>query len=426
MAQTAISPMMGSLKNMLIDTTFDRINTHYKYLAGSPKILEEKITKRLTELIGNIPNSYVKNRLVHRLGQQRILKTIRENPKNFVEQRSPEWFKLRENLISASDLYCAVGSLDKSTRGDNKQLYKKKCGYEPQDFVNSPAVLHGVKFEKVACDIYSTMMRTEVIDFGLIQHPIHSFIGASPDGITEDGVMLEIKSPYSRIIHRGTGVPPEYYLQIQGQLEVCDLEECDYFECAFKLYPNVMMFDQDTDDSCMYTKDLMEKGIIISYYDNKVQKTDHIYSEIYISDKEKKEWLDSTLLTMRKDLTKTISSVEYWRKDYQNTIRVYRNKKEFQEIILPRVQEVWDNILRYRDNKNAYMDEVVKTRRSYTSANTSRNESPNRRGSPMKQRYANAYMDPDVDVEEDTKCPTKDEQLAMKMRLLEAVRSEQS
>jgi putative phage-type endonuclease len=415
---------MGSLKNMLIDTTFDRVHSHYKYLASSPKIFEEKITKRLTELIGSIPPSYVKNRMVHRLEQQRILKTIQENPKNYVQQRSTEWFKLREDLISASDLYCAVGSLDKSTRGDNKQLYKKKCGYETQDFVNSPAVLHGVKFEKVACDIYATMTKTTVFDFGLIQHPTYSFIGASPDGITEDGVMLEIKSPYSRIIHRGTGVPPEYYLQIQGQLEVCDLDECDYFECSFKLYPNVGGFDQDVDDSNMYTRDLMEKGILITFYDNQVQKTDYLYSDIYISDKEKKEWLDTTLNTLRKDLTKTITSVEYWRKDYQNTIRVYRNKKEFQEIILPRVQEVWDNILRYRNNKSAYMDEVVKTRRSYTSANSTQDESPNRRGSST-QKYGSGFMDPDV--EEDNKCcPTKDQQLAMKMRLLEAVRSEQS
>jgi hypothetical protein len=40
--------------------------------------------------------------------------------------------------------------------------------------------------------------------------------------------MLEIKNVVSREI---TGIPkPEYYVQMQLQMEVCDLEECDFLE----------------------------------------------------------------------------------------------------------------------------------------------------------------------------------------------------
>ena len=37
--------------------------------------------------------------------------------------------------------------------------------------------------------------------------------------------MLEIKSSKKSIYHEG---PKHYWMQMQGQLEVCDLEECDF------------------------------------------------------------------------------------------------------------------------------------------------------------------------------------------------------
>lgn len=362
----------SNLRNMFIDVAFDRINNHYRNKKQlSSHLLENKICKRLHEMFGPLPPSYVHNRLEFRNQQQKIFKALAEDKKNLVMQRSPEWFKMRENLISASDFHLAVGSLDKVTKGENKQLYKKKCGYESQDFTTAPAMLHGVKFESVACNIYSYQNNTKVTDFGLIQHPEHSFIGASPDGITSDGVMLEIKNPYSRIIHRGTGVPSEYYLQIQGQLEVCNLEECDYFECSFKFYKTTADFLSDKDDSNTYSKDLLEKGVIITYYDSKLQKTEYIYSDIYTTSNEKMEWVENTLNTYKKDSTKTVCNVEYWKKEYQNLIRVYRNKKEFEEIIFPRLNDVWSTILRYRNDKNSYMDEVVKTRTRRSNSNIS-------------------------------------------------------
>jgi hypothetical protein len=59
--------------------------------------------------------------------------------------------------------------------------------------------------------------------------PENFFLGASPDGISDDGVMLEIKCPPRRVI---CGTPTDYYwAQMQGQLEVCDLERCDFLEC---------------------------------------------------------------------------------------------------------------------------------------------------------------------------------------------------
>ena len=48
-------------------------------------------------------------------------------------------------------------------------------------------------------------------------------MGASPDGITDDGVMVEIKCPPKRKFTKT--VPPHYKMQVLGQLEVCNLDD---------------------------------------------------------------------------------------------------------------------------------------------------------------------------------------------------------
>ena len=59
--------------------------------------------------------------------------------------------------------------------------------------------------------------------------------------------MLEIKCPKSRPI---TGIiPPVYFGQVQGQLEVCDLEYCDFLECELREYNNQKEFFEDVDEN---------------------------------------------------------------------------------------------------------------------------------------------------------------------------------
>ena len=80
--------------------------------------------------------------------------------------------------------------------------------------------------------------------------PRVSFIGASPDGIASHfkldnsfsdrvGRMIEIKCPPSRVIKNkgevhGEICPHNYWCQIQQQLECCDLELCDFWQCNIK------------------------------------------------------------------------------------------------------------------------------------------------------------------------------------------------
>ena len=55
-----------------------------------------------------------------------------------------------------------------------------------------------------------------------------SFLGGSADGVTEDGILVEIKCPLTRKIENK--VPKHYMPQIQLLLEILDLDVCDFVQ----------------------------------------------------------------------------------------------------------------------------------------------------------------------------------------------------
>ena len=144
--------------------------------------------------------------------------------KPFIKQRTPEWFKLREDRLTASDLHDAIKN--------PISLAKRKL--KGTTFISSgiPALKWGTMFEAMAIRIYSNIKNIKIHEFGLIINDDIENFGASPDGISEEGVMIEIKCPYSRKIIDGN-IPEKYYYQMQGQLAVCKLNKCDYIECEF-------------------------------------------------------------------------------------------------------------------------------------------------------------------------------------------------
>jgi putative phage-type endonuclease len=147
-------------------------------------------------------------------------------PNRGIEQRTDTWYAARKKLITASD---AAQALGEGKFGTQRDFFEKKLELAPPMDFNIPPLMFGQCYEPVAARVYSHMFGVEVYEFGLLIHPNHDFIGASPDGINEHGIMLEIKCPYRRLIDGS--VPAQYYMQMQLQLDVCDLDECDYFEC---------------------------------------------------------------------------------------------------------------------------------------------------------------------------------------------------
>lgn len=275
------------------------------------------------------------------------LKALLSIPK--VEQKSEEWYALRKNLVTASDFAQALG---KGKFGTVKQFYQKKCEKVDDAAASktNPFFKWGNMFEPVAISIYShTNNDIKVHNFGLLQHNVHKFFGASPDGISDVGIMVEIKCPFKRKVIEGGEVPEQYAYQIQGQLDVCGLRECDYFECEFLAVDNEEDFI-GLSDKLAYTGIVVEKS-----------PDTYEYSVIDASRQDAVKW--------HRQFDARCART-FWYLNCCNKKRVYRNDA-FLEENMKKLKDVWDNVLRYREDRNAYEIEVlneikIETQRFYT------------------------------------------------------------
>jgi putative phage-type endonuclease len=272
--------------------------------------------------------------------EQKII-GLREIPQPV--QRTPEWYQFRWNLITASNAWKAFES-----QPTINQLIYEKCqpikkfddnnGDDDVKMVNTNTSLHwGQKYEPLSVLIYEHKHKTKVEDFGCIQHPTYKFIGASPDGINVDkncdryGRMLEIKNVVSRDIN---GIPKkEYWIQMQLQMEVCDLDECDFLETKFTEYTD---YDSYKNDSSEKTK-----GIII-YFHTKEGKPFYVYKPLtIIEEHDITKWEDDTLSLYQSDEYNYIyMKFIYWKLDVYSCVLVLRNQLWFKNNI-PQLEKVW-------------------------------------------------------------------------------------
>lgn len=303
-----------------------------------------------------IDKAYIRERIKKVQGYQTQLLKLKALP--VVEQRSETWYNMRKRLITASDFAQALGE---GKFGTQKQFYQKKCGYEEEKFnPNVPPLKWGVMFESMAAGIYSARNGMVLHEFGLLPHPTVPFFGASPDGITSLGIMLEIKCPYKRKI---TGeIPMQYYYQIQGQLDVCGLEECDYLECEFFEYADEQEFLEDTEH-------LYERGIIIEYIppDKNAASTSasYVYSDIVTHGTSIKDQLKTLVEWAMQEEQNTPGYIctHYWKLKTYNVVRVYKDQS-FVDDKLECLSVVWDKVKEYQDDHALYTKEVGAARAS--------------------------------------------------------------
>lgn len=262
-------------------------------------------------------------------------------------QRSPEWYTFRRNLITASNAYKAFES-----QSAMNQLIYEKCKQEQQQQeqqtqqepkqINTESSLHwGQKYEPVSVALYEYIYATQVGDFGCIQHDEYSFIGASPDGINilqtsqRFGRMLEIKNVVSREID---GIPKkEYWIQMQLQMETCNLDECDFLETQFKEY--------ETHNDFMLDVVSEYKGIILQF------STDggglkYVYSPVGLSLDALEAW-ESEKVKENESLYCWICT-HYWRIEKISCVLVQRNRQWFKDNLLG-LSDLWDIVLKERE-----------------------------------------------------------------------------
>ena len=271
------------------------------------------------------------------------------------EQRTEAWYAMREERITASDFATA---LDVSPyQRDYTLLWKKVT--RSRKFSTNSAILWGVKYEDVAIQVYEHRNKTTVREYGCIEHPNLPWLGASPDGITDDGVMVEIKCPSSRPI---TGVIPSYYwCQVQGQLEICELDRCDFLECKLEEYSAEEYYADNYEGNYFYSSLGMEKGAVVEFFKVESKSKFFAYVPIGLNREELEEWVRNEKSKYDDDDNVIYAGITYWKLTQVSCIPIYRNQEWFNEVT-PKFQSFWDLVLRFReegvDACKKYIDNV--------------------------------------------------------------------
>jgi putative phage-type endonuclease len=241
------------------------------------------------------------------------------------EQRTNEWYVFRHKHLTASSVWKVF-----STECSRNQLIYDKC--KPIDtskyksFSTESPMHWGHKYEPLSIIWYENIFNTKVSDFGCIPHDTIKYIAASPDGINTDpnsprfGRMIEVKNIVNREI---TGIPKlEYWIQMQFQMEVCKLNECDFLETRFKEYETIEEFEED--GTFNRTANGKEKGIILYFI--KEGQPHYEYAPFMSTREEFIKW-EKTIMQKNSELTWMQNL--YWRLDEISCILVLRNKLWF-------------------------------------------------------------------------------------------------
>jgi hypothetical protein len=195
--------------------------------------------------------------------------------------------------------------------------------------------------------------------------------------------MLEIKCPYVREIKNkgaiaGDICPYYYYCQVQQQLECCDLEYCDFIQCALVEYKNREEYLKDVNHTFIITEGtdgtlmddnkappIMSKGYLLQFlpkvYEPKFDGDKHHYKGFWIypprltmTESQYQDWILSNLNTWKTDYPDKADSyyfdkVLYWKINNAHTVTIPRDREWFAHIF-PILKDTWEKVCYYREH----------------------------------------------------------------------------
>ena len=277
------------------------------------------------------------------------------------KQKTKEWYEFRKNHLTGSNIWKVF-----SSQSCKNQLIYEKLTPETRNNNNNlseSSLNWGHKYEPLSIIFYEYYNDVKVEEFGCIPHKTIDFLAASPDGIVtskkNNGRMVEIKNVVSRDI---TKIPKmEYYCQMQLQMEVCDLPDCDFVETKFIEYENEEAFKKD--------KYNIKKGMIIVMIKN---NESYIYeylplfqnSEEQLNDFSESIYkkYDLSYPTLENNGIKWFRNI-YWKLDIYSCVYVPRNKKWFKEAYI-NIKEIWDLIQEECNCEDSYLKYKPKSRKN--------------------------------------------------------------
>jgi len=164
------------------------------------------------------------------------------------EQHSEAWHEARCGRVTGTKFKDLI--MGESTKGYKDLVTNIACeiitGRAEETYIN--AIMEaGIETEPEARKEYESILGTEIKEVGFIipdeDHKYHEWIGISPDGLTSDNGMIEIKCPLMKT-HMGyigdNKLPSDYKPQVQGQLFVTGFDYCDFISYVSGMKPFII------------------------------------------------------------------------------------------------------------------------------------------------------------------------------------------
>jgi len=195
---------------------------------------------------------------------------------NYCEQQSEAWHQARLGRITGTRFKNLMSK--ESTASYQDLITDLACEIitsKAEDTYINDLMQHGIDTEPVARKEYEAIFGIEVKQAGFIvpdeDNPYHDWIGISPDGIFDDG-MIEIKCPkmstHLEYIESGS-LPSEYKYQVQGQLFVTGFKYCDFMSFVEGMKPFIIRVYPDTE---LFKEFDLKLSILIPKVKAKIEK----------------------------------------------------------------------------------------------------------------------------------------------------------
>ncbi len=161
-----------------------------------------------------------------------------QKPKlHYIEQRSPEWYKIREGKITGTKVTSILGPIgNKKTLQaiDNLSMQlaiESVHGMIESDYISFD-MQRGIDNEPSAVDVLRTELGKDFIDVTLVGFAEYSeHIGASPDAVCSNNWCGQVKCPntekYFKFVLSGE-IDPTHYAQIQHEI-LCTGSDGSYY-----------------------------------------------------------------------------------------------------------------------------------------------------------------------------------------------------
>ena len=310
-----------------------------------------------------------------------------------IQQLTEAWVKAREGTLTATNVPSILELNEHSTK---LELFQKKVKSDSSlgaltelapDNISTDLELEndptswGQTFEAIAQRLTEYRYATEIHDLGLKFHNEYSWLGASPDGISEVSpalgdliaqnaeaylqqnnkpipklVLFEFKCPIWRKITRQ--IPFGYWIQMQIQMEVWEIDSCVYSEHKFKKFTTKEEYEQDESIYKGVLEDTEAKTMIYwkeeEYWDQIVFRDPQWFKKVYPTIQEFHEVMECE---KQKNMDRHISEIGVCMNE---ALRVENLKKVIQNEGMIDFRDInWDEYSHTQDITNFILDDPI-------------------------------------------------------------------